>query len=289
MDNRTCVIDGCGKPMKIKFRGLCGMHDERRRRYGSADAPLRGSGNHERVYSLNDRYFDVIDTPDKAYWLGFIAGDGYVREDRGVLVVRLAETDVAHLLKLKTALGSSAPLRHYQGSAKNPDGRYAGLFVYSMPLVRALAKQGAVQAKSLTLEPWAGTPDLMRHYWRGLVDADGTIMATRNQWQVSLVGSRAVVRGFAEWARGILPGIVAHPRQHDSIWFFGVRGRVRCRAVAEVLYGDCATALDRKMERAQALIAAGPAVRVGHPTSPETKAKIGNAARQRHALRIAQG
>lgn len=283
--DRPCVIVGCGRPVKAKSRGLCGMHDERRRLFGSTDD--RPKGNRDRVHAVDEHYFDIIDTPDKAYWLGFIAGDGYVRVDRGVLIVRLAGADEGHLRKLSVALGSSAPLRLMRGSTKAPDNLYAGLWAHSMPLVRALASHGVGQAKSLALEPWTGPDHLMRHYWRGLVDADGTLMVTPKQWQVSLVGTKAVVSAFGEWARTIVPRISAQPSPNGNIWRFAVRGRVCCRAVAEALYGDCSTALDRKLARAQSLIAAGPAKRVGHPSTPETNRKIGDAARQRYALRVA--
>jgi hypothetical protein len=262
------------------------MHDERRRLFGSTDD--RPKGNRNRVYTLDEHYFDVIDTPDKAYWLGFISGDGYVREDRGVLLVRLAETDVGHLRKLGVALGSSAPLRLIRGSTKAPGNLYAGLWAHSMPLVRALASHGAVQAKSLILQPWSGSEHLMRHYWRGLIDADGTIMAKPNQWQISLVGSQAEVHGFADWVKMQVPATTAQPAQVGKIWKFALRGRVRCRVLAKILYEDAPTVLDRKKTRADALIAAGPGARVGHLTSTETKLKIGNAARERHARKIAE-
>ena len=125
---------------------------------------------------------------------------------------------------------------------------------------------------------------MMPHYWRGLVDADGTVMAVPNQWQVSLVGSRSVVHGFAEWVREIVP-TTAKPKQIGKIWKFAVRGRVRCRAVALALYGDCPVALERKAARAATLVAAGPAKRVGHPTSPETRLLIGRKAKQRWAMK----
>ena len=48
----------------------------------------------------NPSYFDQIDTPDKAYWLGFIATDGMVTGFKSGslrLVIKLARKDRAHL------------------------------------------------------------------------------------------------------------------------------------------------------------------------------------------------
>lgn len=33
------------------------------------------------MWDLNEHFFDVIDTEEKAYWLGFIFADGYVAKD----------------------------------------------------------------------------------------------------------------------------------------------------------------------------------------------------------------
>lgn len=282
---RVCSVDGCERPVKFKSHGWCGTHYERWRLHGSTDE--RPKGNFDRRYALDEGYFDAIDTPDKAYWLGFIAGDGCVRE-RGILAVSLAAKDCAHLERLKAALRTEAPVRLYTGKSGRREGkRNAALFIHSRHLSDALVLHGITPRKSLTLQAWGGPDDLMRHYWRGLIDADGTIMAVRNQWQVSLVGSRSVVRGFAEWTRSLAPEIAAQPSQVGNIWKFAVRGRVRCRLVAHALYDDCSTALARKAERAATLIAAGPPMRVGHETSLETRLKIGEAARQRHVRRLA--
>lgn len=228
----------------------------------------------ERRYELDESYFDRIDTPDKAYWLGFIAGDGCVR-DRGVLSVGLSAKDRAHLEALGAALSTTTPIREYtaQGKARThtrPSYQYVVLSLTSSRLVGGLASHGVTPRKSLTLQVWRGPADLMPHYWRGLIDADGTIMATRNQWQISLVGSKSVVHAFADWVRQIVP-TPAKTKQIGNIWIFKVRGRVQCRTVAEALYGDSLTALSRKAIRAAELIAAGPPKRIGHPTSPETR------------------
>ena len=58
-------------------------------------------------------FFDQIDTPEQAYWLGFLSADGCMiaseRHPEGDhLSVRLAARDKGHLVKLKEALGAHA-------------------------------------------------------------------------------------------------------------------------------------------------------------------------------------
>ncbi len=280
----SCVIADCEGI--VYGHGLCKMHYERWRIHGSTDD--RPTGNYDRLYALDEHYFDQIDTPDKAYWLGFIAADGCVLE-RGTLAVCLATVDEAHLETLRTALRTDSPVRRYTAKSGKREGtQKATLFVCSRHMTDALISHGITPRKSLTLQAWNGPEHLMRHYWRGLVDGDGTVITGRNRWQVSLVGSKSVVHGFADWVRGVIPGTAATAKPVDTIWFFGVGGRVQCRAVAEALYGDCSTALERKLARATALIAAGPPWRLGHENSPESRLKVSATKRRQHAERKAR-
>lgn len=41
-------------------------------------------GNHYRKYFHNEDFFEVIDTEEKAYWLGFMFADGYILSKREV-------------------------------------------------------------------------------------------------------------------------------------------------------------------------------------------------------------
>jgi len=277
----TCSIKDCGGV--VYGRGWCKKHYERWRMHGSTDD--RPKGNYTRHYALDQHYFDVIDTEEKAYWLGFIAGDGCVRE-RGVLTVALAAADAAHLEYLRIALCTTRPVRHYVAKrGKRKGQRVAALSICSRRMADALMAHGIEPRKSLILQAWDGPEHLMRHYWRGLIDADGTLVAgaVRNRWQVSLVGSKPIVHAFAGWVRGLLPKTVAQPHQKLNIWLFRITGRVGSRVLAEALYGGCTIALERKAERAAAIIASGPPKRLGHPTSPETRLKLSRLARERHA------
>ena len=49
------------------------------------------------MWDLNEHFFDVIDTEEKAYWLGFIFADGYVAKDRPTFAMNLQYSDINHM------------------------------------------------------------------------------------------------------------------------------------------------------------------------------------------------
>lgn len=210
-----------------------------------------------RKYAMDEHYFDVVDTPEKAYWLGFIAGDGCVRPS-GALQVNLATVDIGHLQKLAAALGTESPVRHGTTRLNGKTYSRVRLVVCSVRLARGLEAQGIVPRKTWGMEPWDGPADLMPHYWRGLVDADGTLIPV-SPWAVSLVGLKPVVSAFNDWMRGVYPSARITPRPRVGIlWAASISGRLGAQAVAGALYGDGAVALDRKADRAMAILAAMP-------------------------------
>ena len=71
----------------------------------------------KKQYTCNVNYFEKIDTEQKAYWYGFILGDGYIththRKDFKVLGISLKEDDWKHLEKFSLAVQSTYPIHHY--------------------------------------------------------------------------------------------------------------------------------------------------------------------------------
>ena len=88
-------------------------------------------------YTINEDYFDVIDNQDKAYWLGFIAADGYNREDRGYIEFRLHKQDIDILNKFKQCLSSNHNIQIYKDT-------YCNLTIYSSKLSKKLAEYGII-------------------------------------------------------------------------------------------------------------------------------------------------
>src|ERR1051326_5046232 len=105
-----------------------------------------------RLYPLNHAFFDVIDSEEKAYWLGFLSGDGAII--KSTVVVALKRGDAAHLTKLATAIESSAPIHEYTSTLGGRVYLTATVRLSSIRLVAALARLGVGPRKSLTLQPW---------------------------------------------------------------------------------------------------------------------------------------
>ena len=200
----------------------------------------------------NEDYFDRIDAPDKAYWLGFIAADGCVTgfgSGFPRLQIKLAVKDHDHLVLLCGALKARQPVRDFEDFSAGEMRSYSAVAIGSLRLVEALVSHGITPRKSHTLQPWRGPDDLLPHYWRGLIDGDGSITINDNGVYVSFVGSEAVVREFATWAHSVC-GTNANPRQgtqgNRRYWTIQVGGTKLVRLLVAALYDDAPTALARK-------------------------------------------
>lgn len=255
MANRTCTIGICPEPEHA--RRWCKKHYARWLRHGDPEG-----GRY--AYRLDDSFFDVIDTQAKAYWLGFITADGCVESgkvgangwQRNLLCVKLKQSDAGHLEKLRSALSAESPVRaipQRDGSAAAAEIAFS-----SGRLTGSLIRLGVTPRKSLTVTPWDGPAALMRHYWRGMVDGDGTIVrhpGERDKWHLRLLGTRACVEAFRRWAAPVC-GSAAKAVPKGSIWTWTAGGLASPQALARELYGDAAVYLDRKHQLALQLMAA---------------------------------
>ena len=68
--------------------------------------------NSNRKHDFNQEFFDIIDTEEKAYILGFIYADGCNNRhpSTGELSIAQMERDIDILLKIKKAMDSTYPI-----------------------------------------------------------------------------------------------------------------------------------------------------------------------------------
>lgn len=244
---KGCKFPSCPRPHCA--RGYCEIHWKHAKR-GLPLLPLE-AGIRRKERTLNHHYFDEITDERCAYWLGFITADGCMvdHDGRRRLVVELHERDADHLRLLCTDLGSD-PQLHFARACVRASFSSKRIF-------QALGDLGVHPRKSATVKPWDGPAHLMPHYWRGMVDGDGTITHTRGtrKWGVGLYGSEACVSGFASWARTVCDAAaVPHLVPHGGCWSWMVKGTKKPQSLANALYSAADLALDRKRSRAELLI-----------------------------------
>ena len=142
-----------------------------------------------RTYNFDEHYFDVIDTPNKAYFLGMLYSDGCNGRNNAIKI-KLQEDDYDILDKLNQEIRNERPLRYYAGQ-HGAKGTWELCFG-STHISSRLYELGCVHAKSLILKypTWLDL-SLQSHFLRGYMDGDGSINKNPKKMQVSLVGTHS--------------------------------------------------------------------------------------------------
>lgn len=216
-----------------------------------------------RSRTVNERYFENIDTEEKAYWLGFLLADGNITRTKKTYAVTLglSSVDRAHVEKFAAAIESKALIVERERPSVFPNQRpservYSAsiLTVYSKPMVDDLCRLGIVPAKSKIATPWDGSPELMRHYWRGVIDGDGWIGdGSKRQGAIGVCGSEDVVWGFERYVKGIVE-TSAQAYWNGYVWIFSVGGAVTCKELSAHFYQGATVYLERKFKAAEKLM-----------------------------------
>lgn len=121
---------------------------------------------------LIENYFERIDTPKKAYWLGFLYGDGYVSKNERNLQLILAEEDESVIDDFCTDVGLDMSCKKYYGPYASNKQRQVHIRICNKKFVSFLVALGCINKKSNVVRlPKIDFPDA---FLLGLYDADGT-------------------------------------------------------------------------------------------------------------------
>lgn len=133
-------------------------------------------------YFYNESYFKIIDTEEKAYWLGFLYADGcitrfYKNEKIKSMSLELAlkSTDKEHLETFVKCLNSNVPIQ--EKTIKNTY-KASKLVVNCTSMCRDLIQQGCTPQKSLTLvfpNSEILPKPFVKDFIRGYFDGDGCV------------------------------------------------------------------------------------------------------------------
>jgi len=130
-------------------------------------------------YYMNENAFENIDTPEKAYWLGFIYAEGGIDLSKAYkLVINQHPSRKFRLEQFRDFLESNIPIKEYP----HYKDKRVTIRVCRKKIVQDLARHGVVPRKSAILV----FPDIHEKYYgdfiRGFFDGDGSLGIQKSKY-----------------------------------------------------------------------------------------------------------
>lgn len=220
------------------------------------------------VYYVNRNYFKQINTPNKAYVLGFIASDGtvYKRDNHsGLIQIKLQESDEQILKDILIDMDSTYPINH----VKNGDFVQVVFSITSEDLYNQLLDIGIGQNKTWNLK----LQEILSHipteyhidFIRGYFDGDGCITKLNgNQISKVSIGFACPydfgidLQKYLKDVYDINSSVYIDTHRNFTNLFGGViiNGTVNKYKLLKLMYYQDCLCLQRKNKRAKELIAA---------------------------------
>ncbi|WP_456278317.1 LAGLIDADG family homing endonuclease [Bacillus sp. AK128] len=130
-----------------------------------------------KIYNYDENYFKSIVTPNQAYIVGYITGDGTIfdRIKSKRLVLTLAENDKQLLFDIGEEMNMMNAIKFRRKSTENEQNKYS-LVINSTKMCNDLIALG-IGPRKTGLEKWINfnNEELQWAYIRGFFDADGHI------------------------------------------------------------------------------------------------------------------
>lgn len=207
---------------------------------------------HNHKYYAEYRKFQNIDSPEKAYWLGFIAADGcvYVRETNASVLINIHQKDIEHLEKFKKFMDSNVNITTFvQNEGFSNNTPMCKIVFNSVDMANDFIDKGIVPRKSLILDKPNIPEEYYLSYILGYFDGDGSLYQNSNgEFGLNIVGTKETLT----WINDLLD-ISSSLEKRDLLstkntYYIRCGGTNKPYQIMKQLYDSCNVHLDRKYE-----------------------------------------
>lgn len=224
--------------------------------------------NNQNKVKFNENIFDSIDTEEKAYWLGFIYADGYIKyNEEGekpsyIFELSLSVEDVEHLRKFNLFMG------HIKDNVKIGNSKCEGKIfkrcrwgITNKHLWNTLNNYGCTPRKSLTLKfpdesifiesNKYSKEELIKHFIRGYWDGDGCLSwcdKDHKQPHVSVLGTEDFLTEIKSHLPLKYDYVLGYNNKSEITRVLSLHGR-NGYELADYLYKNATIYLDRKYNK----------------------------------------
>lgn len=224
----------------------------------------RSAEEAHRIFKINEDFFDVIDTEEKAYFLGFLYADGGNVKEANFIRLDLSSVDREILEKFASLIYVDDPHSHIKEQTREKNGsqyHMSYLNINSKHVCEVLEKHGCGPRKTFTLTFPEWLPKhLVRHFIRGYFDGDGGININTRTGQSSSWKLTSTLF-FTNKIKQILTQelgvhLCTYKAAHSEVYDACTSGDRQVRKIMAWLYDGATIYLKRKHDKYQELLAA---------------------------------
>jgi transposase len=199
-------------------------------------------------YYINENFFDVVDTEEKAYILGLLWADGnnYMKTSRVQLSLQECDRDI--LDKIQTIMQIETPIGFIKKRNERCQNMYRLAFA-NKHMSDTLNELGMVPNKSLVLKfPEWLDKTLYSHFIRGYFDGDGHVSAQPYTYVCSIVSTEDFCKRVQEILadEGIVTKVQNTYNKETSTRSLWTYNKHDSKKLLDYLYKDATIYLNRK-------------------------------------------
>jgi len=154
-----------------------------------------------RSVDVNVKYFENINKSEKAYWLGFITGDGCIH--KGGVRIKLNKDDISHIKRFKKDIESGHKITDVNSE------NCKQINITRVEIADDLKELGLPENKTYKNISIPDVPKkYMSHYIRGLFDADGSVYKSKayNGGSFVITGTEKIINEVND----IISNLIGH-------------------------------------------------------------------------------
>lgn len=207
---------------------------------------------------IDSNYFSQIDSPIKAYWLGFLFTDGCVDHYRktGRIRLQLQEADIEILEKFKEDLQIDSKIIY----DKRDNSTCCSVEFVDEQIFNDLGQYGIIPNKTYQIDriPYEKIPkEYLKSYVLGLFDGDGGLSYSKDYSTDVTLSYTAYheteVIDFQYLINSLASIEKTNKNFFTSAWHTQWRGRIQVLKILDILYEQCPRHLKRKYDKYLAL------------------------------------
>lgn len=219
-----------------------------------------------RVHTCDENYFDIIDSEEKAYWLGYIMADGCVTNSSAKVmspnefVINCKDEDSNHLQKLNIALNSDYPVKITERYDRKRGicWTVAELRIRSVRFCKSLIKNQVVPRKtSKEVIPDTVCDELTLPFIRGFFDGDGSIFKRPLCYGVYVgKSSQQIIVQIQDFFsdNDISWNMYTSYDYSMPFYYLDTNKKATVTAILHLLYDNATVYLERKFRKAQKVL-----------------------------------